>query len=81
MKIRIYKQIVEVGHYSPNWESYGDDWIVDQIIEDAEEVEKYLIEARKETTSFARGVFLSNNLTPSPITHILLYSSGFIPHI
>ena len=72
MKIRIYKQIVEVGHYSPNWESYGDDWIVDQIIEDAEEVEKYLIEARKETTSFARGVFLSNNLGKFSLTYQFL---------
>lgn len=62
MKIRIYKQVIELGHYIPNFEAYWDDWVVDCVIEDAEDVKKYLTEAKKESTSFGGGVYYSKTL-------------------
>ena len=56
MKIRAYKQVVELGHYVWSGDRYWDDWVVDSVIEEADEVLKYVIEAKKKTTSFG-GVF------------------------
>ena len=59
MGIRIYKQVIELGHTEPDWESYWDKWVVDSVIEEAEKVNEYLSEAKKETTSFGGGIYHS----------------------
>ena len=59
MKLRIYKQVIELGHYVPNFDAYWDDWVIDSAIDDAEKVAEYIAEAKKETTSFGGGVYYS----------------------
>ena len=62
MKIRAYKQVVELGHYVWSGDRYWDDWVVDSVIEEADEVLKYVIEAKKKTTSFGGGVYYSDKM-------------------
>lgn len=62
MKIRMFKQVIELGHYVPNYGIYWDTWVVDKIIEDAEEISRYIEEASKESTGFFGGVYRSDTL-------------------
>lgn len=72
MKIRMFKQVIELGHYVPNFDAYWDTWVVDKVIEEAEEVNKYLEEAKKETTSFGGGVYWSDILGRFSIKYYFL---------
>ena len=72
MKIRMFKQVIELGHYVPNFETYWDTWVVDKVIEEAEEVNKYLEEIKKETTSFGGGVYWSDTLGRFSIKYYFL---------
>lgn len=62
MGIRIYKQVIEFGHTEPEWESYWGKWVVDSVIEEAEKVTEYLLEAKKKTTYFGGGIYHSQKL-------------------
>lgn len=62
MKIRIYKQVIELGHTVPDWGSYWDKWVVDSVVDDAEKVLEYIEETKKDTTSFGGGTYHSNRL-------------------
>lgn len=70
--VRMYKQVIELGHYIPSWDSYWDEWKVDTVIEDAKQVQKYLDEAKKETTSFGGGVYHSPTLGKFAIRYYFL---------
>ena len=72
MGIRIYKQVIELGHTEPDWESYWGKWVVDSVIEEAEKVVEYLDEAKKETTSFGGGVYHSPTLGNFAIRYYFL---------
>ena len=61
MKKRIYKQVIELGHWGFNFEIESSVWRVDKVIEDAEEVTLYLAEALKESTSFSCGVYTTED--------------------
>lgn len=61
MKKRIYKQVIELGHWTPNFATRGSDWRIDEVIEDAEEVGAYLLEAEKDSTSFGCGVYTTED--------------------
>lgn len=62
MEIRIYKQVVELGHTVPDWDSYWDKWVVDSVIDEAEKVAEYIEETKKNTTSFGGGFYHSDRL-------------------
>ena len=57
MKIRMYKQVVELGE----WQICGwdDKWCATKVIDNAEEVDFYRNEASKEDVGFGRGVYYS----------------------
>ena len=54
--IKVYKEIVKVGHFK------GYDWVTIETIEDANEVERYCEEARKDTTDFRFGAYFSKEI-------------------
>ena len=62
MKIRAYKQVIELGHTVPDWDSYWGKWVVDSVIDEAERVLKYIEETKKDTTSFGGGIYHSDRL-------------------
>jgi hypothetical protein len=73
MEIRIYKQVVELGHTVPDWDSYWDKWVVDSVIDEAEKVVEYIEETKKNTTSFGGGIYHSDRLGDFGIRY---YSMG-----
>lgn len=76
MKYRLYKQVVELGHFIPYEPRYWERWAVDTVIDEPEKVVEYLTEADKETTSFFRGVYYSKNCGHFAISYYPLNEEG-----
>lgn len=61
MKVKMFIQVVEVGH----WNSYGldgDYWVKEEVIRDADEVKIYLEESCKKDVGFAVDTYYSPRL-------------------
>lgn len=68
MKCRIFRQIVEVGCWriKNDWE---DRWVASETYKDADIVNQYRAETKKEDVSFFRGVYWSPRLGQFCITY------------
>lgn len=61
MKLKMFIQVVEVGHWEP-WDFDADHWVREEVIRDADEVNIYLADSCKKDVGFAGGAFYSPRL-------------------
>lgn len=61
MKVKMFMQVVEVGHWEP-WDFDRDHWVKEEIIWDADEVNIYLKDSCKEDVGYAGSAFCSPRL-------------------
>lgn len=77
MKKRIYKQVIELGHWGFNFKTETSIWEVDKVIENAEEVTLYLTEAQKESTSFGYGVYTTEDFRKFCINYYFIEEKDY----
>lgn len=61
MKVKMFIQVVEVGHWNSNGFD-NDSWVKEEVIRDADEVNIYLEDSCKKDVGYAGGTFFSPRL-------------------